>query len=107
MEEVNVDYKKHVLVCTKTREETEACCANVEGEEIFMALKKYVIENGLVKEVYITNVKCLGMCNYMGTTIVIYHVDEPDRLRKQWFLGVQSEDLEEIINEINPVNDVY
>ena len=83
-------YKKHVLVCVNHRE-GESCCANVNGQEIYEKIKQWVRENSLGHEIWVTRTRCLGFCNDVGTTVVIY----PDKL---WLIEVTLEDVEKIID---------
>ena len=85
----NLPYKKHVFVCVNDRGEEKECCKNVEGYETFKELKQFVINNGLVNDVWITKTGCLGFCNDVGCTIVIY----PDKV---WFMQTTKEDLEKV-----------
>jgi len=84
-----LNYKKHVFVCVNEREEGESCCKDVNGSNIFIELKNFVINNGLVKDIWVTKTGCLGFCNDIGCTIVVY----PDRV---WFMQTTSKNLEEI-----------
>lgn len=78
--------KKHVLVCVNQRDAGKECCASVGGEEIFQALKSFVAANNFTGTVWVTRVRCLGFCNAIGTTVVIY----PDR---RWFTNVTMKDM--------------
>ena len=80
---------KHILVCANEREHGKDCCAHVEGYEIFHELKDFVKANGLSSSVWITRTGCLGFCNNIGATIVIY----PEQL---WFTEVKKEDIGKI-----------
>jgi len=82
-------YKKHVFVCVNEREEGESCCKDVNGAEAFTELKEFVINNGLTNDIWVTKTGCLGFCNDVGTTIVIY----PGRI---WFMQTTPKDLEEV-----------
>lgn len=82
-------YKKHVLVCVNERAH-ESCCARVQGQEIYEKIKHWVRENHLGHDIWVTRTRCLGFCNDVGTTVVIY----PDKL---WFIEVTLEDVEKII----------
>ncbi len=81
--------KKHILVCTNEREQGKSCCSKVQGHEIYRELKDFVKANGLAGSIWVTRTGCLGFCNDIGTTIVIY----PDSL---WFKEVTREDVEKI-----------
>ena len=76
-----MNYKLHILVCVNKREKEEGkictpCCADVSGQEIYDQIKKFVKENNLTGIVWVTRTRCLGFCNTVGTTIVIY----PDKV---------------------------
>ncbi|MBI2147827.1 (2Fe-2S) ferredoxin domain-containing protein [Candidatus Woesearchaeota archaeon] len=87
------DYKKHVFVCVNKRTEGQACCSSVAGEEIFYALKYFINMNGLAGRVFVTKTGCLGYCNRVGATVVIY----PERA---WFKEVTMNDLEEVKKQV-------
>jgi (2Fe-2S) ferredoxin len=84
----DLSYKKHVFVCVNERED-KSCCRNVYGYEIFKELKRFVLDNGLVNDVWVTKTGCLGFCNDVGCTIVVY----PD---KAWFMQTTKENLKEV-----------
>ena len=81
--------EKHVFVCVNERTDGRDCCADVGGKEIFLELKKFVISHGLAGRIWVTKTGCLGFCNPVGTTIVVY----PER---KWFFEVTMKDLEHI-----------
>ena len=87
--EKDLGYKKHIFVCVNEREEDKSCCKEVKGYEIFRALKDFVINNGLASSVWVTKTGCLGFCNDVGCTIVVY----PDKV---WFMQTTENDLEKI-----------
>ncbi len=92
MRHLNVQPQKHVIICCNTREIGD-CCQKVGGEQLYIKLKEFVKKNGLVGRVWVTRARCLGFCNPVGTTIVIY----PEQL---WLTDVtieEFEDLKEII----------
>ena len=90
-----IPYKplKHILVCTNERPQGKECCSNVQGYEIFRELKDWVKANGLASSIWITRTGCLGFCNNVGATIVIY----PDEL---WFKEVKKEEIQKIKDSI-------
>ena len=85
--------KKHVFVCVNDRGPASECCKNVQGMEIFMELKKFVLESGLAGEVYVTKTGCLGFCNREGANVVVY----PERT---WFLHTKLNDLQKVKDAI-------
>ena len=80
---------KHILVCTNERETGKDCCSHVRGYEIFRELKDWVKANGLSSSILVTRTGCLGFCNNVGATIVVY----PDQL---WFNQVTKNDMQKI-----------
>jgi len=89
MQQITPTYKKHILVCTNSKE-GRPCCKNVKGEEIFFKLKSFVKENGYASLVWVTRTGCLGFCNDEGATVVVY----PDKI---WYPSLKEEELEEFI----------
>ena len=89
MQQITQRPLKHILVCTNEREQGKDCCSHVEGYEIFRELKDWVNGNGLSSSVWVTRTGCLGFCNNVGATVVIY----PDQL---WFKGVKKEEVQKI-----------
>lgn len=93
MKPADFSYKKHVFVCCNEREPGRECCSAVNGKEIFYELKRWVMENGLTQSIWVTKTGCLGFCNDVGATIVVY----PD---KKWFLKTRMEELEKVKKSI-------
>ena len=82
-------YKKHVFVCVNDSETYGKCCKNVNGDTAFTELKDFVINNGLTNDIWVTKTGCLGFCNDVGCTIVVY----PDRA---WFMQTTVDDLKKV-----------
>jgi len=89
MQQITLRPVKHILVCTNERETEKECCSKVNGYEIFRELKDWTKSNGLASRVWVTRTGCLGFCNSIGATIVIY----PDQL---WFKEVKKEEIQKI-----------
>ena len=89
MEQTNIKPIKHILVCTNLRTDGKSCCVNVNGQEIYDELKKFVKEMGLRSVIWVTRTGCLGFCNDTGATVVIY----PDQL---WYKEVKKDDVQKI-----------
>jgi (2Fe-2S) ferredoxin len=86
-------YEKHVLVCVNERTEPgKDHCAKVGGQEIYEKIKSFVKERGLTNRIWVTRTRCLGFCNPVGTTIVVY----PDG---KWFLNVTKGHVDEFIEQ--------
>ena len=98
MQSINIKPLKHVLVCINEREHGKDCCAKVSGYEIFRELKDWTKANGLAGSVWVTRTGCLGFCNNVGATVVIY----PDQI---WFKEVKLGEVQKIkdivINSLN------
>ena len=92
MKETGLRPLKHVFVCVNDKESD--CCINVGGMALFLYLKQFVMENGLISKVWITKTKCLGFCNNIGATIAIYP-------QGKIFTEITKVDYEKIIKEIN------
>lgn len=88
MKVLSVTPRKHVFVCVNERLDGRDCCADVCGKEIFAELKRWVIDNHL-SDIWVTKTGCLGFCNNVGATVVIY----PD---KRWFLETRMDDIDKI-----------
>ena len=89
MQSISLRPVKHILVCTNEREQEKECCSHTGSYEIFRELKDWVKANGLSSSIWVTRTGCLGFCNKVGATIVIY----PDQL---WFKEVKKEELQKI-----------
>ena len=89
LQQITLRPVKHILVCTNEREAGKECCSHVQGYEIFRELKDWTKLNGLSSRVWVTRTGCLGFCNSVGATIVIY----PDQL---WFKEVKKEEIQKI-----------
>lgn len=89
MQQIHQKPLKHILVCTNERENERESCSKVNGYEIFRELKDWTKANGLASLVWVTRTGCLGFCNSVGATIVIY----PDEL---WFREVKKEEVQKI-----------
>ena len=89
MQHINQRPLKHILVCTNERDGERECCSKVQGYEIFRHLKDWTKSNGLAGSVWVTRTGCLGFCNSVGATIVIY----PDQI---WFKEVKMDEVQKI-----------
>lgn len=92
MKLISIKPTKHVIVCVNERE-IGSCCKKVSGEDIYYKIKEFVKNNDLVGKVWVTKAKCLGFCNDVGATVVIY----PEC---KWFTEVKEENIQEIIKFI-------
>ena len=98
MQQIPYQPLKHILVCANEREQGKDCCFHAKGYEIFRELKDWVKSSGLSASVWVTRTGCLGFCNKIGATVVIY----PDKL---WFKEVKKDEIQKIkdfvVNSIN------
>ena len=90
--------KVHVNVCTNERPAGASMpsCKNVGGYELYHRLKDKLRETGLSSTHWVTRTGCLGFCNQVGTTVVIYPKDRA----AQWYSEVTDADFEIIWDEI-------
>ncbi len=82
---------KHIIVCVNERQEGD-CCKKVGGENLYFKLKDFIKNNGLSGRVWVTRSRCLGFCNPVGTTAVIY----PEG---RWLTEITEAELKELLNE--------
>ena len=68
-----VPYRKFVCVCTNTRTDGRAACANPGrgGDEVWAQLKEGTAKAGLKGQVRVTRSGCLGLCAH-GPNVLIY-----------------------------------
>jgi (2Fe-2S) ferredoxin len=77
------DYESHVLVCTG------GDCKKRGAKDVRKALKSELRSEGLLGEVRIDTVDCLGLCKH-GPNVVVY----PEGT---WYLGLRGEDVPAVI----------
>jgi (2Fe-2S) ferredoxin len=77
------DYEAHVLVCTS------GDCKKRGAKDVKKVLKDELRSAGLLGEVRIATVDCLGLCKY-GPNVVVYP-------RGTWYLGLEEDDVTEIV----------
>ncbi len=77
------DYESHVLVCTGSD------CKKRGAKDVRKALKSELRSEGLLGEVRIDTVDCLGLCKH-GPNVVVY----PEGT---WYLGLTGDDVPEVI----------
>src|SRR3989344_6983263 len=86
--------KLHVFVCVNVRDDLHrSCCQRVGGEDVAAALKEWTIKENLRDKVWVSKSKCLGFCNPIGATVVVYPV-------QKWFMQVKKEDVPAVISEV-------
>jgi len=92
----NKPVKSHAFICTNDRDEGKACCNAVGGHEFFSKLKSKLKEEGLYQTHKATRTGCLGHCNPVGCTVVIYRDGKPPL----WTMENTPEDFDRIWQEL-------
>ena len=77
------EYDAHVLVCGSSD------CKKRGSKDVRRALKNELRERGMLRDVRIDTVDCLGLCKH-GPNAVVY----PDGT---WYLGLRDEDVPEVV----------
>jgi (2Fe-2S) ferredoxin len=77
------EYDAHVLVCGS------GDCKKRGSKDVRKALKNELRERGMLGDVRIDTVDCLGLCKH-GPNAVVY----PDGT---WYLGLRDEDVPEVV----------
>lgn len=86
----------HVLVCTNERTDGRTACVDFGGQEFYKKLKDRVKKTGKGASHWITRTGCLGFCNTVGTTVVIYRRGEPS----VWLNEVTDADFDSVWAQI-------
>lgn len=88
--------KLHIFMCVNDRSNLEIkkdSCGPKISTQTFLEVKKWIHDNNLSKEVYITRTFCLGACNSKGGSILIYP-------KGKYFISIEnSEEIIRLINE--------
>lgn len=90
MNEVDITYRKLVLVCQNLREGGANCCMQRGAGELYPALKAAI--KAATGDVRVSRTGCLGQC-LMGPTVVIM----PDDI---WLGEVTLEDIPKIVQMV-------
>jgi len=83
------DYESHVLVCTGSD------CKKRGAKEMRKAIKSEVRSEGLLGEVRLDSVGCLGLCKH-GPNAIVYDGVEP---KGTWYLGLEESDATEVVEQ--------
>jgi len=79
-----------VLVCTNDREE-HACCADVDGEAVADAAKRWLRDRDLFwSRVAVSETGCLGMCSADGAAVVVQPAND-------WYAELTPADVPEVL----------
>jgi (2Fe-2S) ferredoxin len=77
------DYDAHVLICKG------GDCKQRGSKGVRKALKDELRERGIIGDVRIDSVDCLGFCEH-GPNAVVYPA-------RTWYLGLRKEDVPEVV----------
>jgi (2Fe-2S) ferredoxin len=83
------DYESHVLICTGSD------CKKRGAKETRKAIKSEVRSKGLLGEVRLDTVDCLGLCKH-GPNAVVYDGAVP---KGTWYLGLDESDAPEVVEQ--------
>ena len=83
------DYESHVLVCTGSD------CKKRGAKETRKAIKSEVRSEGLLGEVRLDTVGCLGLCKH-GPNAIVYDGVEP---KGTWYLGLEESDAPQVVEQ--------
>ena len=82
------DYESHVFLCTG------GDCKKRGARDTRKALKDGVRSEGVLGEVRIDTVDCLGLCKH-GPNVVVYDGAQP---KGTWYLGLDEDDVPEVVD---------
>lgn len=83
-----------VLVCTNNRNSEYACCANVDGDEVAVAVREWLRErNAYWTDVYVVETSCLGLCSENGVALTI----QP---RNEWYSDIVPREVPNLLEKI-------
>jgi (2Fe-2S) ferredoxin len=83
------DYESHVFVCTG------GDCKKRGAKDTRRALKDGIRSEGILGEVRIDTVDCLGLCKH-GPNVVVYDGAQPKGI---WYLGLDEDDAPEVVEQ--------
>lgn len=83
------DHDSHVLVCAG------GDCKKRGSRSVRQALKDETRASGMLGDVRIGTVDCLGLCKH-GPNVVVYDEAEP---KGSWYLGLKESDVSEVVEQ--------
>ena len=83
------DYESHVFICTG------GDCKKRGAKDTRRALKDGIRSEGILGEVRIDTVDCLGLCKH-GPNVVVYDEAQP---KGTWYLGLDEDDTPEVVEQ--------
>ena len=94
-----IDYKKpkiHVFICCNERgpeSSLKVSCSPTINSNNIVEVKKWVLENNLIRNVYITKTGCLGKCTSSGGVMLMFP-------QNKYYLGLKnSQEIIDIIKQ--------
>lgn len=85
-------YDKHLFICTNERKNSERkSCGEAHGLTLISAFKEGIKKRNLALKIRAQKSGCLDICDF-GPTVVVY----PEGV---FYVGVQVQDIDEIIDE--------
>jgi (2Fe-2S) ferredoxin len=84
-------YKKHVFICTNTKDAGKKCCGEERGMALVQAFKDEIRNRGLQNQMRAQRTGCLDACNF-GPSLVVY----PEGT---YYGHVQQSDVTEIVEK--------
>ena len=83
------DHDSHVLVCAG------GDCKKRGSKGVRQALRGEVRASGMLGDVRIDTIDCLGLCKH-GPNVVVYDEAEP---KGSWYLGLKESDVPEVVEQ--------
>ena len=83
------DYESHVLVCTG------GDCKKRGAKDTRKALKDEIRSEGMLSEVRVDAVGCLGLCKH-GPNVIVYDGTDP---KGTWYTGLDEDEAQEVVGQ--------
>jgi (2Fe-2S) ferredoxin len=83
------DYESHVLVCTG------GDCKKRGAKDTRKALKDEIRSEGMLSEVRVDAVDCLGLCKH-GPNVIVYDGTDP---KGTWYTGLDEDEAQEVVGQ--------
>ena len=87
-----MEYRRHVFVCTQSRDGGKPACGDRGGREVLVATESSLLRRPESIGVGVTGTACLGPC-FDGPNAVIY----PEG---RWIGGLTVDDAEQIADDV-------
>ncbi len=83
------DYESHIFVCTG------GDCKKRGAKDTRKALKDGLRSEGMLGEVRVDTVECLGLCKH-GPNVLVYDETDP---KGTWYLGLDEDEVQEVVEQ--------